>query len=245
MTKLRRTIDSVPGHGGAVAPRGSVVRRRKGAIFLMAALATLPVAAAALPPLVHWKGEERNVPVATDHGLAVSVTVPEVVYKTAPFEIVVVVANLNDVAAEITVSHGDDALDPAIFATIRKPGQDHRVSLFPVLQDGWHVMGFISKIRMHAYGIPAGESLSFRAEVDWRNYDGKQCLEPGHPEGVDSGDYRMLLNFAYSLGDNTVPYWSKSKDDPSESNDPPVKQSLPPTHSVTWHLSFEIRDTEA
>ena len=243
MTKLTRTIDSVSGQGGAVTPRGSVVRRRKGAI-LLAALATLPVAAAALPPLVHWKSDERGAPVATDHGFAVSVTVPEVVYKTTPFEIVVVVANLNDVAAEITVSHGDDALDPAILATIWKPGQDHRVSLFPVLQDGWHVMGFISKIRMHAYGIPAGESLSFRAEVDWRNYDGKQCLEPGHPEGIDSGDYRMLLNFAYSLGDNTVPYWSKSKDDPPESNDPPAKQSLPPTHSVTWHLPIEIRDTE-
>ncbi len=213
---------------------------------MAAALATLAPVATAAPSLpVVWKGEERNVPVATDHGLAVSVTVPEVVYKTTPFEIVVVVANLNDVAAEITVSHGDDALDPVILATIWKPGQDHRVSLFPVLQDGWHVMGFISKIRKHAYGIPAGESLSFRAEVDWRNYAGKQCLEPGHPEGIDSGDYRMLLNFAYSLGDNTVPYWSKSRDDPAASNEPPAKQALPERHRVRWYFPIEIRDTEA
>ncbi len=107
----------------------------------MAALSMLvPVSAAELSPPKYWKGDERNMPVATDHGLAVLVTVPEVVYKTTPFEIVVVVANLNDVAVEITVSHGDDPLHPALQATIRKPGQDHRVSLFPVLQDGWHVI---------------------------------------------------------------------------------------------------------
>jgi len=212
--------------------------------LMAAALSMLvPVSAAELSPPKYWKGDERNMPVATDHGLAVSVTVPEVVYKTTPFEIVVVVANLND-AAEITVSHGDDPLHPALQATIRQPRQDHRVSLFPVLQDGWHVMGFISKTRMHAYGIPAGESLSFRAEVDWRNYDGKQCLEPGHPEGIDLGHYRMFLSFAYSLGDNTVPYWSKSRDDPAASNEP-AKQALPERHRVRWYFPIEIRDTEA
>ncbi len=109
----------------------------------------------------------------------------------------------------------------------------------------WHVMGFISKIRKHAYGIPAGESLSFRAEVDWRNYAGKQCLEPGHPEGIDLGHYRMFLGFAYSLGDNTVPYWSKSRDDPAASNEPPAKQALPERHRVRWYFPIEIRDTEA
>ena len=213
---------------------------------MVAALVTLaPVTAAAPLPPVYWKSDKRDVPVATDHGLAISAILPEVVYKTAPFEIVVVVANPTDQAVEITVTHGDDPLHPVIRATIRKPGHDHRVSLFPVLDDGWHVVGFISKTQKHAYDIPSGESLTFRVEVDWRNYTGIQCLEPRHPEGIDSGHYRMLLNFAYSLGDNTVPYWSKFKDNPTDQNDPPADQALPPIrHSVEWHLPIEIRDSE-
>ncbi len=201
-------------------------------------MALVPIAAAALAPAIRWTSDERDVPVATDHGLAVSVAVPEVVYKTTPFEIVVVVANLAERAVEITVSHGDDPLHPAILATIWQRGQDHRVSFFPVMQDGWHRMGFIAKTRMHAYGIPPGESLSFRAEVDWGNYTGKVCSVPGHPEGIDSGQYDRLIGFAYSLGDNTVPYWSKSRDDPAASNDPPA-------HLVMWNLSIDVRDTEA
>ena len=211
--------------------------------IVVAALATLaPVAAAAFAPLlIQWKGDERDVPVATDHGLAVTATLPEVVYKTDPFEIVVVVANLTDQAAEITVSHGEDPIHPVIWATIKKPGHDHRVSLFPVLEDGWHAMGFISKVRLHAYDIPPSESLSFRAEVDWRNYTGIQCLEPGHPEGIDTGHYRMRLTFWYSLGDNTSP--APLKLDPA-TNELRADLSSIEAHSVRWILPIEIRDSE-
>ena len=215
------------------------VGRHGAAIFMAAALVTLaPLAAAALMRL---KSDERDVPVATDHGLAVTATLPEVVYKTDPFEIVVVVANLADQAAEITVSHGEDPLHPVIWATIWKPGHDHRVSLFPVLEDGWHAMGFISKVRMHVYAIPPGESLTFRAEVDWRNYTGIQCLEPGHPEGIDAGRYRLLLNFSYWLGDNTSP--PPLKLDPA-TNEMRADLSSLEGHMVTWALSIEVRDAK-
>ena len=231
--KMRiQTNGSAPGRGAAALPRGVAIGRRGGAVFVAAALAALaPVAAGALAPPTTWKSEERDVRIVTDHGIAVSASVPEVVRKTAPFEIVVVVANLADEAVEITVSHGDDPLHPAIMATIRDPKRpdDDSVSLFPVFQDGWHRMGFISKTRMNAYSIPSGESVSFHAVVDWQNY----------PEGIEPGRYRMLIAFDYTLGDNTARiHWSEGKpEDPEASSDPPA-------HSVTWYFSIEVRDAE-
>ena len=53
------------------------------------------------------------------------------------------------------------------------------------------------------------------------------------------------MYFNYQLGDNTVPYWSKSKDDPAASNDSPAEQAMPELHRVSWYFPIEIRDTEA
>ena len=90
---MRKRADERSGpERGAAVPQGSPVELRGAAILMAAAVVALaPVAAA-----VKWKSSERDVPVATDHGLAVSATVAEVVYKTAPFEIVVVVDNPTD-----------------------------------------------------------------------------------------------------------------------------------------------------
>ena len=116
---------------------------RGAAIFVAAAFA--PVAAA----VVVWKSSERDVPVATDHGLAVSLVVPDVVYRTAPFEIIVVVDNLADNAVEITVFHRDNSLEPPMLASIINGSG---VSLLPVLPEGVAVQGgFIGKPFRHAY----------------------------------------------------------------------------------------------
>ncbi len=206
---------------------------RGAAIFMAAAVVALaPVAVA-----VEWKSSERDVPVATDHGFAVSATVAEVVYKTAPFEIVVVVDNPTDRAVEITVFHRDSPLEPAIRAMVFNGSY---VSLLPVLPDGVAVQsgGFIGKPGQHAYKIPARGSLSFGAEVDWLNYADRI-------DRINSGHNCLLVYFNYELGDNTVPYWSKSKEDPAASNDSPAEQAMPELHRVSWYFPIEIRDTEA
>ena len=207
----------------------SPAAHRGAAIFMVAAFAPVAVAG-------EWESSERDVPVATDHGLAVSLVVPEVVYKTAPFEIVVVVDNLADNAVEVTVFHRDNSLEPPMLASIINGS---RVSLLPVLPEGVAVQGgFIGKPFRHAYKVPARGSLSFGAEVDWRNY-------PDRIDRIDPGRYRLLVHFNYELGANTVPYWSKSKEDLAASNDSPAKQAMPERHRVSWYFPIEIRDTEA
>ncbi len=193
---MRKRADERPGpERGAAVPQGSPVELRGAAIFMAAAVVALaPVAVA-----VEWESSERDVPVATDHGFAVSATVAEVVYKTAPFEIVVVVDNPTDRAVEITVLHGDNALKPVIRASIRNGSTV--MSLLPVLPDGVAVQsgGFIGKPwRRHAYKIPARGSLSFGAEVDWRNY-------PDRIDRIDPGRYRLLVHLAMSWAPTRCP----------------------------------------
>ena len=223
---------SGPGSGsGAAVPQGSPVELRGAAIFMAAAVVVLaPVAVAG-----EWESSERDVPVATDHGLAVSLVVPEVVYKTAPFEIVVVVDNPTDRAVEITVLHGDSSLEPAIRASIRNGSTV--MSLLPVLPDGVAVQcgGVIGKPwRRHAYKIPARGSLSFGAGVDWLNY-------PDRIDRIDPGRYRLLVYFSYELGANTSP--PPLIDDPA-SNGPRADLSLWELQSVWWHLATEVREAE-
>ena len=197
---------------------------RGAAIFMAAAFA--PVAAA----VVVWKSSERDVPVATDHGLAVSLVVPEVVYKTAPFEIVVVVDNLADNAVEVTVFHRDNSLEPPMLASIINGS---RMSLLPVLPEGVAVQGgFIGKPFRHAYKVPARGSLSFGAEVDWRNY-------PDRIDRIEPGCHLLLVYFSYELGDNTSP--RPLKDDPA-SNGPRTDLSLRERQSVRWSLDIEVRN---
>ena len=193
-------------------------------------------AVSALAPVAageEWEGSERDMLVATAHGMSVSVSVPEVVYKTAPFEIVAVVDNRTDRAVEITVFHGDDAVHPALRASIHKEGQ--YVALLPVLPEGMIVSGgFMGKQRRHAYTVPARGGLSFRAEVDWRNY-------PDRIDRIHSGHCHLLVSFAYSLGDNTSP--APLKLDPA-TNEMRADLSSREQHMVRWHLPIEIRDSE-
>ena len=213
----------------AVAKRCSPAVGYRGAVILMAAAVA---ALASVAAVEKWESSERDVPVATDHGLVVSVSVPDVVYKTAPFQIVVVVNNSADRAVEITAYHGDDALHPAVSASILN-GSDF--NLLPVLPEGVAVQGgFMGKQRRHAYTVPARGGLSFRAEVDWRNY-------PDRIDRVHSGHYRLFVYFFYSLGDNTSPPpW---KLDPA-TNELRADLSSIEAHSVRWILPTEIRDSE-
>ena len=192
--------------------------------------ALVPVAAAE-----DWESSERDVPVTTDHGLAVTASVPEVVYKTAPFEIVAVVDNPTDEAVELTVFHGD-ALHPAFDTSIRKEGSsgDHMV-LLPVMPEGVAVYHrFDGKQGRYAYTVPARGSLSFRGQVDWRNY-------PDRIDRVDAGRYRLLLDFSYWLGDHTSP--APLKLDPA-TNEMRTDLSSREQHMVRWHLPIEVRDSE-
>ncbi len=227
---MRKRADERPGlERGAAVPQGSPVELHGAAIFMAAAVVALaPVAVA-----VEWKSSERDVPVATDHGFAVSATVAEVVYKTAPFEIVVVVDNPTDRAVEITVFHRDSSLEPAIGATIFNGSN---VSLLPVLPDGVAVQsgGFIGKPWRHAYKIPARGSLSFSAEVDWLNY-------PDRIDRINAGHHCLLVYFSYELGANTSP--PPLIDDPA-SNGPRADLSLWELQSVRWSLDIEVRDAE-
>ena len=171
------------------------------------------------------EGRERDVPVATAQGLAVSATVAEVVYKTSPFEIVVVVDNPTDQAVEITVWRGNDPISPAFDASIRGEGPDSDFDLLPVRPEG--IIVWCNYIRLRReYKVPAGARLSLRREVDWRNY-------PERIDRIDPGHYRLLLYFSYALGDNTA------------SSDPPADRPKREIHRVGWRLALEIRDEEA
>ena len=232
MKKPMQTSKSDPTRDAAARRRNPGVGHGGVAAVVAATIAALAPAAAA----AQWESRERDVPVATAQGLAVSLTVAEVVYKTSPFEIVVVVDNSTDQAVEITVGHGADALYPALSASIRGERSDSSFSLLPVLPEGFVVWGgFIGKQMRHAYKVPARGRLSFRGEIDWRNY-------PDRIDRIDPGRYRLLASFSYTLGDNTArPRFSFDDDGVPI---PPPGYSLPESYSVSWYLSLEIRDEE-
>lgn len=194
-------------------------------------MAAAVAALASVAAVERWESSERDVPVATDHGLAISASVPEVVYKTVPFEIVAVIDNPTDEAVEITAYHGDDALHPALRASI---GNGSEVALLPVLPEGVAVQGgFMGKQLRYAYTVPARGGLSFRAEVDWRNY-------PDRIDRIHSGHYRLFVSFHYSLGHNTSP--PPLKLDPA-TNELRADLSSLESRSVWWQLPIEIRDS--